>query len=153
MDFMGVAANIINKNFQKTTIVIGLEMMPGSHNAKNIKDEEMKIKKKKTAFLMLLLMIKFLYFFRTLLLLNKILDYYQKSIPNSFQILPAFQFNLVMQKTSSTIGDVVPTLHIIISKWKRYDLPQSYRQLGFAFIENKFSYELNSRNICSCCFI
>jgi len=68
-------------------------------------------------------------------------------------LLPAFQFNLVMQKTSSTIGDVVPTLHIIISKWKRYDLPQSYRQLGFAFIENKFSYELNSRNICSCCFI
>jgi len=37
MDFMGVAANIINKNFQKSTIVIGLEMMPGSHNAENIK--------------------------------------------------------------------------------------------------------------------
>ena len=37
LDFMGVAANVINNNFEKTTIVIGLELMPGSHNAENIK--------------------------------------------------------------------------------------------------------------------
>lgn len=37
LDFMGVAANIINYKFEKQTIVIGLELMPGSHNAENIK--------------------------------------------------------------------------------------------------------------------
>lgn len=36
-DFMGLAANIININFEKETIVLGLEIMPGSHNAENIK--------------------------------------------------------------------------------------------------------------------
>ena len=32
-------------------------------------------------------------------------------------LLPAFQFNLIMQKTKSSIGDVLPTLMIMISKW------------------------------------
>ena len=37
LDFMGIAANIITNQFEKQTIVIGLELMPGSHNAENIK--------------------------------------------------------------------------------------------------------------------
>lgn len=37
-DFMGVAVNLINKNFEKSTIVIGLAMMPGCHNAENTKE-------------------------------------------------------------------------------------------------------------------
>ena len=52
-----------------------------------------------------------------------------------------------MQKTSSTIGDVLPMLNVIISRWKRFDVPQSYRQLCFALIqafEHKFDYEINS---------
>jgi hypothetical protein len=38
-------------------------------------------------------------------------------------------------------------LNIIISRWKRFDVPQSYRQLCFALIqafEHKFDYEINS---------
>ena len=38
LDFMGVAANIINSNFEKETIVIGLQLMPGCHNAEHIKE-------------------------------------------------------------------------------------------------------------------
>jgi len=37
-------------------------------------------------------------------------------------LLPAFQFNLIMQKTRSTIADVLPTLIIMISKWTRMNV-------------------------------
>lgn len=37
LDFMGIAVNIIDKYFVKQTMVIGLEIMPGRHNAENIK--------------------------------------------------------------------------------------------------------------------
>lgn len=35
-DFMGLAAMVCNKNLEKECYVIGMERMPGSHNAKNI---------------------------------------------------------------------------------------------------------------------
>ncbi len=37
LDFMGLAANLIDRNFEKSTIVIGMCLMPGKHNAENIK--------------------------------------------------------------------------------------------------------------------
>ena len=37
LDFMGLAANIINSNFERETIVIGMILMPGNHCAENIK--------------------------------------------------------------------------------------------------------------------
>ena len=36
LDFMGLAVNIINGKFEKQTLVIGMKLMPGAHNAKNI---------------------------------------------------------------------------------------------------------------------
>jgi hypothetical protein len=36
-DFMGLAVNLINSQFEKSTLVIGMCMMPGAHNAENIK--------------------------------------------------------------------------------------------------------------------
>jgi hypothetical protein len=36
-EFMGLAAMLLNDNFEKECFVIGLERMPGSHNAENIK--------------------------------------------------------------------------------------------------------------------
>ena len=36
LDFMGLAVNLINHKFQKKTIVIGMKLMPGAHNAENI---------------------------------------------------------------------------------------------------------------------
>ena len=37
LDFMGLSANIINNNFEKKAIVIGMMLMPGNHCAENIK--------------------------------------------------------------------------------------------------------------------
>jgi hypothetical protein len=37
LDFMGLAVNVIFRDFTKKTFVIGLDLMPGSHNAENIK--------------------------------------------------------------------------------------------------------------------
>ena len=36
-DFMGLAVNMIDSYFEKSTLVIGMCIMPGSHNAENIK--------------------------------------------------------------------------------------------------------------------
>jgi len=36
LDIMGVAFNMINAKFQKKTIVVGMMVMPGNHNAENI---------------------------------------------------------------------------------------------------------------------
>lgn len=38
LDFMGLAVNLINKDFKKETLVIGMCLMPGNHNAENIKE-------------------------------------------------------------------------------------------------------------------
>ena len=42
-------------------------------------------------------------------------------------LMPAFQFTLIVQKMSSTIGEVVPLLNIMISKWKRAKLNSNYK--------------------------
>ena len=36
LDFLGLAANLINSKFEKKTLVIGMMLMPGAHNAENI---------------------------------------------------------------------------------------------------------------------
>ncbi|CAF1029887.1 unnamed protein product, partial [Brachionus calyciflorus] len=62
-------------------------------------------------------------------------------------LLPAFQFNLIMQKSKSTIADVLPTLQIMISKWNRMKVSGNYRKLCDSLISSfkyKFDYELNS---------
>ena len=33
---MGLAVNLINRKFQRKTLVIGMKLMPGPHNAENI---------------------------------------------------------------------------------------------------------------------
>jgi hypothetical protein len=37
LDFMSLAANLIDRNFEKATIVTGMCLMPEKHNAENIK--------------------------------------------------------------------------------------------------------------------
>jgi hypothetical protein len=36
LDFMGLAVNIVDRNFKRQTLVIGMKQMPGPHNAENI---------------------------------------------------------------------------------------------------------------------
>ena len=36
LDFMGLAVNIIDKSFSRKTLVIGMRLMGGPHNAENI---------------------------------------------------------------------------------------------------------------------
>jgi hypothetical protein len=36
-DLMGLSANLIDTNFKKRIVVIGMSKMPGPHNAENIK--------------------------------------------------------------------------------------------------------------------
>ena len=68
------------------------------------------------------------------------------------QILhPAFQFNLIMQRTTSTIADVLPALAIMTSKWSRMIVPSQYKQLCKNLIlafNKKFKYELESPIYC-----
>ncbi len=62
-------------------------------------------------------------------------------------LLPAYQFNLVMQKNDATIGDVIPAVKIIISKWSRFNCTGAYQDLCNNLIKqfnHKFDYELNS---------
>jgi hypothetical protein len=57
------------------------------------------------------------------------------------------QFNLIMQQTRSSIAGVIPSLKIIISKWKRFSLTGVYKDLCMKLVktfEAKFKYELNS---------
>jgi hypothetical protein len=80
------------------------------------------------------------------------------SCPVSFEVieiylqilLPAFQFNFVnfvMQQTKSTIADVLPTLYIMLSKWKRMEMTGNYKSLCnnliFSF-KQKFKNEIES---------
>jgi hypothetical protein len=50
-------------------------------------------------------------------------------------LLPAFQFNLIMQKTSSTIADVLPCLQVILSKWSRFNVTGTYKDLCNSLIK------------------
>ena len=83
-DFMGLAANIIDLNFEKQTLLLDC-----FHKAyiRGLFTSE----------------------FKCPISLEEIEFYLQI-------LLPAFQFNLIMQKTRSTIADVLPTLVIMISK-------------------------------------
>ena len=71
-----------------------------------------------------------------------------KTIECYMQILsPAFKFSLLMQKTSSTIADVVPNVLIMLSKWNRMEVVGNYRKLCDLLIKafnHKFEFELNS---------
>ncbi|RNA27693.1 zinc finger BED domain-containing 4-like [Brachionus plicatilis] len=68
------------------------------------------------------------------------------------QILkPAFYFNLTMQKNKSSIGDVLPALFIMISKWSRMELTGNYRNLADCLISafrHKFKDEIDSSVYC-----
>ncbi len=44
-------------------------------------------------------------------------------------LLPAFKFNLIMQKKHSSIADVVHNLQLMISKWKRMKVTGNYKTL------------------------
>jgi hypothetical protein len=62
-------------------------------------------------------------------------------------LLPAFNFNLIMQKTNSNIGGVVPNIKILISKWSRMQTNENFKLLCnylIAVFKHKFNYELNS---------
>lgn len=50
-------------------------------------------------------------------------------------LLPAFHFNLIMQKTTSTIANVLPALHMILSKWTRCAVTGSYKLLCNSLIK------------------
>ena len=69
-------------------------------------------------------------------------------IETYIQILtPAYQFNLIMQKSESTIGEIIPALLIMLSKWRRFRVGQPYRRLCDLLIKafsRKFEYELGS---------
>ena len=62
-------------------------------------------------------------------------------------LLPAYQFNLIMQRNPSTIAEVIPALKIMISKWNRFNVTGSYKKLCSYLVkafEHKFDYELKS---------
>ena len=62
-------------------------------------------------------------------------------------LVPAFTFNLVMQRTNSSICDLLPTLTIMLSKWSRMKVPDKYRNLCKNLIiafKHKFKEEMNS---------
>ena len=42
-------------------------------------------------------------------------------------LLPALTFNLTMQRTGSSISDVLPTLMMILTKWRRMKVPPKYQ--------------------------
>ena len=64
------------------------------------------------------------------------------------QILyPALKFNLIMQRKTSTIADVLPSLMMILTKWARMVVPFKYKNLCINLIKafrHKFEFELNS---------
>ena len=60
---------------------------------------------------------------------------------------PAYLFTLIVQKTSSTIGEIVPLLNIMISKWQRAIVNGNYKVISENLIrtfKRKFDYELKS---------
>jgi len=62
-------------------------------------------------------------------------------------LMPAFIFKLLMQRTASTIADVVPNVLMMLSKWNRMEVGGNYRllcELLTNAFKHKFNYELNS---------
>jgi hypothetical protein len=62
-------------------------------------------------------------------------------------LLPAYRFSLQVQKTSSTIADVIPSLVTIISQLRKLKLqgePSRFRYLLIGYLRMKFKNELNS---------
>ena len=62
-------------------------------------------------------------------------------------LLPAFTFNLIMQRTSSSIADVLPSLIIMMTRWSKIVVPEKYKKLCsnlIAAFKHKFKYELAS---------
>ena len=62
-------------------------------------------------------------------------------------LFPALKFNLEMQRTNSTIADVLPTLNFTLSKWNSMKLIGNYRDLCTYLIgafRHKFKDEINS---------
>ena len=71
-----------------------------------------------------------------------------KTIEMYMQILmPAFKFSLLMQRTTSTIADVVPNVLMMLSKWNRMEVGGNCSLLCDSLtnaFKHKFNYELNS---------
>ena len=62
-------------------------------------------------------------------------------------LYPAFKFNLTLQRTTSTIADVLPLLQLMFTKWSRMELTPKYdtlRQNLIKSFEHKFKHELSS---------
>ena len=62
-------------------------------------------------------------------------------------LLPAYQFSLLVQKSKSSIGDVIPALLVTISKWEKMKLGGNLSLLVNYIIQEfkrKFDFELNS---------
>lgn len=62
-------------------------------------------------------------------------------------LLPAYQFNLIMQSSLSSIAEVVPSLMIMLSRWKRLQVDGVYKSLCNYLVQSfthKFEYELHS---------
>ena len=62
-------------------------------------------------------------------------------------LFPAFQFSLLMQKNKSPIGDIIPTLTIMFSKWNRMEVTGRHKKFCISLVncfKKKFDYEINS---------
>lgn len=69
-------------------------------------------------------------------------------IEKYLQILAiSYQFNLIMEKDSSNISEVVPSLMIMMSKWMRMEVSGQYKTFCEKLVSSfkkKFEFELNS---------
>ena len=62
-------------------------------------------------------------------------------------LIPAFRFNLSMQKNSASIADVLPQLKMMLSTWNRFQVAGDYKRLSdllIAAFTKKFAYEMAS---------
>lgn len=62
-------------------------------------------------------------------------------------LLPAYYVNLLFQRTSSTVGDVLPHIFKLKSIWSHQELDMETRELTYfliQYLEQKFEYETNS---------
>jgi hypothetical protein len=62
-------------------------------------------------------------------------------------LLPAYKFTLIMEKNDTTIAELVPSLMIMLSKWRRMEVSGEYKNLVDLLVrsfEYKFHYECNS---------
>lgn len=62
-------------------------------------------------------------------------------------LLPAYIFNLQVQKNDATIAEVIPLIDLSITQWKSFQVDGEYKKLCSYLISAfnyKFEYELNS---------